>query len=64
MVHTALGIDFWLIGTWRVGELGAGQDVEIVIGGVTACVTFCANSSSWVLVSDEKYERRGSANRK
>jgi hypothetical protein len=59
MVHTALGIDFWLIGTWRVGELGAGQDVEIVIGSVTACVTFCANGSSWILVSDETIRKEG-----
>lgn len=24
MVYTSLGIDLWFVGTWRVGELGAG----------------------------------------
>ena len=43
MVYAALGIDFRLIGSWRVGELRTGQDVEIVIGGVSACVTFGAD---------------------
>ncbi len=49
MVNTALGVDFWLVGAGSVGELGADEDVEVVVGGVAACVAFCANGGAWAV---------------
>jgi len=43
MVHAALRIDFGFISARSVGELRAGDDVEVVVGGVPACVAFCAD---------------------
>jgi hypothetical protein len=43
MVHTTLRVDFWLIGSRSIGELSAFQDVEVVVGGMTACVAFGAH---------------------
>jgi hypothetical protein len=43
MMHAALVVDFWYVGPWSVGELRAGDDVEVVVGGVPACVAFCAD---------------------
>lgn len=47
MVNAALGVDFWIIGAGSVGELRADEDVEVVVGGVAACVTFCADGGAW-----------------
>lgn len=43
VVHASLRVDLWNVGSGSVGELSADEDVEVVIGGVTACVAFCAN---------------------
>ena len=48
VVDRALGVDLGLEITRRVGELGAMQDVEVVVGRVTASVTFGANGGAWV----------------
>lgn len=46
MVHAPLRIDLWFIGARRIGELGASQDVKVIISCVSACVAFCANRST------------------
>lgn len=43
MVDAALGIDLWLVGPGGVGELGAEEDVEVVVGGVAAGVALGAD---------------------
>lgn len=43
MMDGALGVDFGGVGAGCVGELRAGKDVEIVVGGVAAGVAFCAD---------------------
>ena len=43
MVHGAGRIDFRLELAGDVGQLGAGQDVEVVVGGVAAGVAFGAD---------------------
>ena len=43
VVDAALGIDLGLVGTGDVGELGAVEDVEVVVGGVAAGVAFGAD---------------------
>lgn len=40
MVHAALRVDLRFVGSGRVGELRAGEDVEIVVGRVAATVPF------------------------
>jgi len=52
MMNASLWIDFWLVRSWGVGELGAGQDVEIIVGCVAAGVTFGPNCSTWVHVNN------------
>ncbi len=49
MVDRALGIDFWVVRAWTrsVGELGSGEDVEVIVGGVAACMTFCTDCGSY-----------------
>jgi hypothetical protein len=52
----ALGIDFWVVRawSWSVGKLGSGEDVEVIVGSVAACMTFCADCGSCErLVGDE-----------
>jgi hypothetical protein len=44
VVHAALGVDLGLVGSRSVGQLGTGQDVEVVVGGVSAGVAFSSNS--------------------
>jgi hypothetical protein len=51
MVYTTLGIYFRLIRAWGVGQLGTGQNVEVVVSGVAAGVTLSANGGAWELVS-------------
>jgi hypothetical protein len=51
MVYATLGIDFWLVGARRVCELGARQDVEVVVCSVTARMPFGANGSAFQEVS-------------
>lgn len=46
MVHRALRIDLGLVGSGDIGELGALEDVEIVVGRVTTGVTFCADGGA------------------
>lgn len=46
MVHRALRVDLGLVGSGDVGELGALEDVEVVVGGVTAGVTFGADGGA------------------
>ena len=46
VVHGACRVDFGLEVAGRVGELSAGQDVEVVIGGVAAGVAFGANGGA------------------
>ena len=43
MVHGSLRVDFRFISARGVSELRAGDDVEVVVGGVPACVTFCTD---------------------
>lgn len=43
MMHGALRVDFRLEASGRVGVLHAVQDVEVVVGGVSACVAFGAD---------------------
>jgi hypothetical protein len=53
MMHAALRIDLGFVGTGRVGELRAREDVEVVVGGMAAGVAFCAYGCAWgVLVGD------------
>jgi hypothetical protein len=52
MVHTTLRVDFWLIGSRSIGELSASQDVEVVIGGMTACVAFGAHRGACEIFSN------------
>lgn len=46
MVHAALRVDLGLVGSGDVGELGALEDVEVVVGGVTAGVAFGADGGA------------------
>lgn len=46
MVNAALWVDFWDKGAGREGELGAGEDVEEVVGRVAASVAFGANGGA------------------
>jgi hypothetical protein len=50
-VHTALRIDLGLIFTRDVRELGPGEDVEVVVGGVATGVAFSSDCSSCPKVS-------------
>jgi hypothetical protein len=43
VVHRAGRVDFRLEGAGHVGELRAGQDVEVVVGCVAAGVAFGAD---------------------
>lgn len=46
VVHGAGRVDFGLESAGDVGELGAGQDVEVVVGGVAAGVAFGADGGA------------------
>lgn len=46
MVHRAGRVGLGLVGAGDVGELGAVQDVEVVVRGVAACVAFCADGGA------------------
>lgn len=40
------GVDLGLVLAGDVGGLGAGEDVEVVVGGVAARVAFCADGGA------------------
>lgn len=42
MVHGTRRVDLGLVGAGDKGLLDAGEDVEVVVGGVAAGVAFCA----------------------
>ena len=46
MVHRAGRVDFGFEGAGDVSELRAGQDVEVVVGGVAAGVAFGADGGA------------------
>lgn len=46
MVDGAGRVDLGLEGAGGVGELGAGEDVEVVVGGVAAGVAFRADGGA------------------
>ena len=46
-MHASGRVDFRLELAGDVGELGALEDVEVVIGGVAARVAFSADSGAW-----------------
>lgn len=46
VVHAAGRVDFRLVLAGHVGHLRAGQDVEVVVGGVAAAVAFCADGGA------------------
>lgn len=46
MVHGTGGVGLGFVGTGDVGELGAVQDVEVVVRGVTASVALGSNSGA------------------
>lgn len=48
MMHTALGVDFWLVGARRVSQLGASQDVEVIISSMPARVALGTDRGSWL----------------
>ena len=43
VVHAAGGIHLGFVLAGHVGDLRAGQDVEVVVGRVAACVALCAD---------------------
>ncbi|KAK1247878.1 hypothetical protein MKX07_000766 [Trichoderma sp. CBMAI-0711] len=47
VVHAAGRVDLWLVLAGDVGELRAGEDVEVVVGGVAAGVAFCADGGAY-----------------
>ena len=47
VVHTARGVDFGLVRTRHIGRLSAGEDVEVVVGGVAAGVAFGADGGAY-----------------
>jgi ribosomal protein S27AE len=51
MVHATLRVNFWLIGPRSVGKLSAFDNMKVVIGGVTACMTFCAYCGAWEILA-------------
>lgn len=46
MVHGAGRVDLGLVLARHVGQLGAGQDIEVIVGGVTAGVTLGSDGGS------------------
>lgn len=46
VVHAARRVDFGLVLAGHVGHLRAGEDVEVVVGGVPAAVAFCADGGA------------------
>lgn len=50
MVDAARGVDLGLILAGHVGHLGAGEDVEVVVGGVASAVAFCSDGGAWEIV--------------
>lgn len=57
MVNTAGRVDLGLVGTGDVGELGALEDVEVIVCGVASGVSFSADSSAWISVSSRIHLR-------
>lgn len=47
VVHAAGRVDLRLVLAGHVGELRAGEDVEVVVGGVPAGVAFCADGGAY-----------------
>ncbi len=45
-MNTTGRVDLGLVGTGHVGELGALEDVEVVVCGVTSGVSFSADGSA------------------
>jgi hypothetical protein len=46
VMYAALGVHFGLVRAGRVGELFAADDVEVIVGGVAAGVSFGANGGA------------------
>lgn len=60
VVHAAGRVDLGLVLAGDVGELRAGEDVEVVVGGVAAGVAFCADGGACsVLVQERASLNRG-----
>lgn len=47
VVHASRRVDLGLVLARHVGHLGAGEDVEVVVGGVAAAVAFCSDGGAW-----------------
>lgn len=47
VVDASRGVDLGLVLAGHVGRLGAGEDVEVVVGGVAAGVAFCSDGGAW-----------------
>lgn len=46
VVDAARGVDLGLVLAGHVGQLGAREDVEVVVGGVAAAVAFCSDGGA------------------
>jgi hypothetical protein len=68
VVHASLRVHLGFVRAGDVGELGALENVEIVVGGVTASVSFGADGGSCGEESELKVlkdmNHRGDTNRK
>lgn len=49
MVHASLWVHFGFVRAGYVGELGALENVEVVVGGMAASVSFGANGGSYAI---------------
>lgn len=49
VVDGAPGVDLGIVGTGGEGELGALEDVEVVVGGMASGVAFSADGGAWII---------------
>lgn len=64
MVHASLGVHFRLEGARGVGQLGAREDVEVVVRSVAAGVSLGANSGAWDRLVFEILKMGGDSNQR
>lgn len=49
MVNGALGVDLGVVGSGGEGELGALENVEVVVGGMASGVAFGTDGGTWII---------------